>query len=91
MDQDIHGLIIERGEKNIRERLDWFLCNLAWRTMFEHAEVHHLPRSHSDHHPILVACEKDRLVSVGPGSFLFQAAGLQHWFPVVFTRAVASL
>jgi hypothetical protein len=45
------------GLAKISERLDRAWCNLGWRHLFQGAGVHHLPRTHSDHHPVLVDCE----------------------------------
>ena len=45
------------GKANIKERLDRLLCNQSWRHLFEEAIVTHLPRTHSDHHPIIIDLE----------------------------------
>jgi hypothetical protein len=42
------------GPSNIRERLDRVLANMQWKLLFPEAMVSHLPRTHSDHCPLLV-------------------------------------
>lgn len=44
------------GGALIRERLDRSVAILEWRLQFSDAMVYHLPRTHSDHHPILTDC-----------------------------------
>lgn len=39
---------------NIRKRLDRVWCNLEWKRQHEEVCLRHLPRVHSDHHPILL-------------------------------------
>ena len=47
----------QQGIQAIRERLDRILCNERWQSAFPKAWVHHLPRTHSDHYPILICLE----------------------------------
>lgn len=42
------------GPSHIRERLDRVLANMQWKLLFPEAMVSHLPRTHSDHCPLLV-------------------------------------
>lgn len=42
------------GVANIKERIDRGWCNLEWFRKFSGAWLQHLPRAHSDHHPILL-------------------------------------
>ncbi|GAA0149561.1 hypothetical protein LIER_36953 [Lithospermum erythrorhizon] len=51
--------------------------NQKWRTMFDKAEIHHLPRLCSDHAPILVHCLPSR-PTTGASSFKFQPMWLTH-------------
>ena len=44
----------KRDNDLVMERLDRFLCNPEWQQMFEEANVLHLPRTSSDHCPILL-------------------------------------
>ncbi|XP_028055175.1 uncharacterized protein LOC114259367 [Camellia sinensis] len=43
-----------QGLANTMERLDRALCNAEWRTMFPDAIVRVLPRTYSDHSPLIV-------------------------------------
>ena len=38
----------------VMERLDRVLCNPSWRRIFDEATVLHLPRTSSDHNPLLI-------------------------------------
>ena len=58
-------------------RLDRGVCNLEWRIRFEHAVVKHLPKSHSDHVPLLVDLQGPVNAAV-QHSFRFQAAWITH-------------
>ncbi|KAK4480848.1 hypothetical protein RD792_011700, partial [Penstemon davidsonii] len=40
----------------VRERLDRSIANVAWQECFPESLVLHLPRTHSDHHPLLTLC-----------------------------------
>lgn len=42
------------SSNHIMERLDKFLANDAWVKMFPKASIIHLPKTHSDHNPILL-------------------------------------
>lgn len=54
------------------KRLDRAICNDHWNSLFTEASVLHLPKIHSDHHPILVSFESNlnRRNSVKPFHFL---------------------
>ena len=43
--------------QNIKERLDRGLGNTEWNILFPRSEIHHLPRTKSDHCPILLESE----------------------------------
>lgn len=61
----------------ISERLDRGLCNIQWRLTFPESFVRHLPRTKSDHRPILLATHPPKSTgSIRP--FRFQAAWLTH-------------
>jgi hypothetical protein len=57
------------------ERLDRFLCNPEWQQMFKEANVLHLPRTSSNHYPILLnSCPE-------PHSFGYHSFRLETmWF-----------
>jgi endonuclease/exonuclease/phosphatase family metal-dependent hydrolase len=48
------------GEDLTRERLDRAVANGEWTNLFDVVEVHVLPRSKSDHHPLLVSFSNSR-------------------------------
>lgn len=65
------------GRAAIRERIDIAWCNLLWHHRFPEALVYHLPRTHSDHHPLLL----NHLRATSPQrfrGFYFLEAWLQH-------------
>ncbi|KAK4490473.1 hypothetical protein RD792_001150, partial [Penstemon davidsonii] len=45
------------GLAKIRERIDRCLANVGWQELFPESMVLHLPRTHSDHHPLLTLCD----------------------------------
>lgn len=45
------------GNDCIFERLDRMLINIEWQNLFSYSEVDHLPRTGSDHAPMLLNCE----------------------------------
>lgn len=45
---------LRRGKENVQERLDRAICNYRWMRLFPDSHIWHLPRSKSDHNPILV-------------------------------------
>ena len=70
--------------------MDRALCNDQWRLLYPEATVHHLPRTCSDHSPLLLQLHW----SVPPPNkrpFCFQAAWLTHEeFPEVIQGAWSS-
>lgn len=46
------------GRANVRKRLDRAISNRKWRLLFPEAQVVHLARTHSDHHPVLLEVER---------------------------------
>lgn len=46
------------GNDCIFERLDRILIKTDMQSKFSHSEVDHLPRTGSDHAPLLLTCEK---------------------------------
>lgn len=43
----------------ILERLDRIVANYAWLNLYPEAYVHHLPRTHFDHCPLLLSLDKN--------------------------------
>lgn len=54
---------------NIKERLDRGLGNTEWNILFPRSEIHHLPRTKSDHCPILLEFETPTYKSTKPFKF----------------------
>lgn len=67
-----------QGEAQIMERLDRCLCIRSWNLKVQVATVDHLPKTHSDHHPLLIRLGwiKNELVVGRP--FRFLAAWMEH-------------
>ncbi|XP_056692109.1 uncharacterized protein [Spinacia oleracea] len=56
------------GAALIRERLDRALVNSPWLHIFPHTKVHHIPRTYSDHAPILISLDNPKVD--GPSLFV---------------------
>ena len=61
----------------ILERIDRCFANPEWRLLFSEATVTHLPRTFSDHHPVLVELCNSR-TNHGSKPFRFQTMWLLH-------------
>ncbi|CAL1363580.1 unnamed protein product [Linum trigynum] len=57
-------------------RIDRSLCNTMWNSCFPNTSVKHLPRLHSDHHPILTTIGIQGVNSSVTRPFRFEAAWL---------------
>lgn len=62
----------------IKERLDRSFCNCSWRTLFPDAFIRHLPRTRSDHCPILLQLYSNNVVNRQAIPFKFQAMWMTH-------------
>ncbi|XP_028117861.1 uncharacterized protein LOC114315447 [Camellia sinensis] len=60
------------------ERLDRALCNTEWRTMFSEATVRVLPRTYSDHSPLIVYTQCMHNLNPLNRPFRFEAAWMTH-------------
>ncbi|XP_019244264.1 PREDICTED: uncharacterized protein LOC109224131 [Nicotiana attenuata] len=58
---------------NILERLDRILANYDWITLFPEASVRHLPRTHSDHNPLLLTFHSPYPQQINP--FVLKLSG----------------
>lgn len=52
----------QRHGYTVLERLDRFLANYDWINLYPEATVKHLPRTHSDHCPILISLDPTCLI-----------------------------
>ncbi|KAL7166943.1 hypothetical protein ACSBR2_037579 [Camellia fascicularis] len=68
----------KKGLTNTMERLDRALCNSEWRTMFPEATVRILPRTYSDHSPLLVYTQGMHQLNPLNRPFRFEAAWMTH-------------
>ncbi|GLT41965.1 hypothetical protein SLA2020_159900 [Shorea laevis] len=79
---------IQQGRVTLRERLNRALFNVQAKAKFQGAKLFNLPRTSSDHHPILL--NLDTAASLVPQHKLrrFEAVWLtREEFPTVFSRA----
>ncbi|KAG5594328.1 hypothetical protein H5410_035560 [Solanum commersonii] len=60
----------------IMERLDRFLSNQDWLSLYPNSNVLHLPRTHLDHCPILLTCTK--ICAKASKIFRFETMWLRH-------------
>ncbi|XP_028067839.1 uncharacterized protein LOC114270505 [Camellia sinensis] len=67
-----------QGLANTMERLDRALCNAEWRIIFLEGAVQNLPRTYSDHSPLMVYTEGITKLSPINRPFHFEAAWLSH-------------
>ncbi|KAL7200213.1 hypothetical protein ACSBR1_032183 [Camellia fascicularis] len=67
-----------QGMANTMERLDRALCNAEWRTAFPKGAARNIPRTYSDHSPIMVHTEGITKLSPVNRPFHFEAAWLSH-------------
>lgn len=71
-----------QGARRTKERLDKGFANTAFSILFPRAIVHHLPRTSSDHCPLLL--ESQGRCSKGPKPFKFE----QFWLKESTSGAV---
>ncbi|KAL7247368.1 hypothetical protein ACSBR2_002308 [Camellia fascicularis] len=67
-----------KGWANTMVRLDRALCNTEWRTLFPEGYVRNLPRTYSDHSPLLIHTQGTNPSNPPCNVFKFQAAWLSH-------------
>ncbi|XP_028104122.1 uncharacterized protein LOC114303175 [Camellia sinensis] len=67
-----------QGLANTVERLNRALSNPEWRTMFPEATVRVLPRTYSDHSPLLVYTQGMHSLNPSQRPFRFEAAWMSH-------------
>jgi hypothetical protein len=63
----------------VRERLDWALANLEWRTKFPMFHVLNDDPRHSDHRPVIILAEARETVSAQrSNAFYFETAWIEE-------------
>jgi hypothetical protein len=65
----------QKGERNVRVRLDRAVACPDWSRIFPHSHVHHLVSSRSDHSPILVYLDKKPVMAASPRFRRYE----MHW------------
>ncbi|KAK9291995.1 hypothetical protein L1049_019947 [Liquidambar formosana] len=69
---------MREGNARISERIDKAFANVEWRLSFPEAFVRHLPRTYSDHCPILIDLKGSGVPASNLRPFRFQAAWMLH-------------
>ncbi|CAN1164443.1 hypothetical protein LINPERHAP2_LOCUS25565 [Linum perenne] len=59
----------KEGDENIKERIDRAMCNVEWRRRFERAIVFHEPMNGSDHTPLRIDLDGQRITKTTPLMF----------------------
>lgn len=78
---------LRQGKENVQERLDRAICNYRWMRLFPNSHIWHLPRSRSDHNPILVGDRESQRQRRHVDNFRVQAAWFKHpGFEAVLTK-----
>ncbi|XP_028103087.1 uncharacterized protein LOC114302282 [Camellia sinensis] len=67
-----------QGWANTMVRLDRAICNTEWRTTFPKGLVQNLPRTYSDHSPMMIFTQGKSPFNPSPKSFKFIAAWILH-------------
>lgn len=63
-----------QGAANVQKRLDRGLCNEDWRSLFPEGMIQNLPRTYSDHCPLLISLNGFHNTAFIPRPFRFEAA-----------------
>ncbi|KAJ4822368.1 hypothetical protein Tsubulata_014296 [Turnera subulata] len=77
LDLGFSGTPFTWARGRVRKRLDRALANAQWRIAFEEAAVLHIPRTKSDHSPLLINLDPS-LPSVYAKPFRYQVAWTTH-------------
>lgn len=66
------------GLNPVEQRIDQAFGSTSWCLRYPRATVHHLPRVHSDHHPILLYSEAPIIHHTIQRPFRFLACWMEH-------------
>nr|XP_011457627.1 PREDICTED: uncharacterized protein LOC105349504 [Fragaria vesca subsp. vesca] len=78
IDLGFKGSCFTWSNNRIKERLDRAFCNMDWRSIFSEAFIRHLPRTRSDHCPILLQLFSNNSINKAAAPFRFQAMWFSH-------------
>ncbi|XP_050386206.1 uncharacterized protein LOC126802601 [Argentina anserina] len=78
IDMGFQGSKYTWSNNRIKERLDRGFCCPAWRILFAEAFIKHLPKTRSDHCPILLQLYSNNLVNKNDVPFRFQVMWMNH-------------
>ncbi|XP_062013929.1 uncharacterized protein LOC133730329 [Rosa rugosa] len=78
IDMGFQGSCYTWSNNRVKERLDRGFCCSAWRALFAEAFIRHLPKTRSDHCPILLQLASNNTINRNATPFRFQAMWLNH-------------
>ena len=64
--------------EDVWERLDRGLCSMEWRSLYAEGFVRHLPRTSSDHCPIMLSLHSTHVPRNSFKPFRFEAMWMKH-------------
>ncbi|XP_062028431.1 uncharacterized protein LOC133744315 [Rosa rugosa] len=78
IDMGFQGSCFTWSNNRVKERLDRGFCCSAWRALFADAFIRHLPKTRSNHCPILLQLFSNNVVNRNATAFRFQTMWLNH-------------
>ncbi|XP_024158077.2 uncharacterized protein LOC112165700 [Rosa chinensis] len=78
IDMGFQGSCFTWSNNRVKERLDRGFCNCSWRSLFDDAFIRHLPKTRSDHCPIVLQLCSNNSVNRRAAPFRFQAMWFSH-------------
>ncbi|PRQ56922.1 putative endonuclease/exonuclease/phosphatase [Rosa chinensis] len=78
IDMGFKGSCYTWSNNRVKERLDRAFCSCSWRFTFPDAFIQHLPKTRSDHCPILMQLCSNNPINRSSSPFRFQAMWFSH-------------
>ncbi|XP_024178006.1 uncharacterized protein LOC112183925 [Rosa chinensis] len=78
IDMGYKGSCYTWSNNRVKERLDRAFCNCSWRSTFSDAFIQHLPKTRSDHCPIIMQLSSNNYINRNASPFRFQAMWFSH-------------